>query len=505
MPLRRYRIVSPVSGGNGSSSGTSSGTSTSTFTLTSGTAYGSGGVQFAGPVSHAPTITAVGASLASIGHHHHHHHHHHTPQQQHQQQQHVSQLHPGPSQSRHHQHRQTAQQQQQQQQQQSHQLLTNTHHYHLHHHHHHHQQQQHQQQQQQALVHHSAPGQVQAATTHSTTHYPAHQQQQQQQQQQHQQALVAHQQTTVPVQLLQTATPIVDPLPLCLDANGTYLCTSYNPRCYIIQKLTPTPVSCITYEVTPIAAPLVSQPQAALTAATNLTAPTAASVGSNTVQTVGCFEELLDYGKTSAVATVPFLTPVEFAALPPSAGQLHHYGDAGATTAASSTTTTVETNNVISLTTTPTGGGTSGGSISKRTGGNSQLAAEKPEVNFAHGACVIISNSSEAPSCSVSRAGAILSSGSSLSGPASASGNELIDVMEAIGASLSVVGCDESEGNGGANASNTSIVPIQQHSSGGSPSVFRVTSQSLAKMHNILQPMSELDVKSFAGPNGASE
>lgn len=31
--------------------------------------------------------------------------------------------------------------------------------------------------------------------------------------------------------------PILDPLPLCLDANGTYLCTAYNPRCYIIQKV----------------------------------------------------------------------------------------------------------------------------------------------------------------------------------------------------------------------------------------------------------------------------
>lgn len=33
------------------------------------------------------------------------------------------------------------------------------------------------------------------------------------------------------------APPILDPLPLCLDANGTYLCTAYNPRCYIIQKV----------------------------------------------------------------------------------------------------------------------------------------------------------------------------------------------------------------------------------------------------------------------------
>lgn len=34
-----------------------------------------------------------------------------------------------------------------------------------------------------------------------------------------------------------SAPPILDPLPLCLDANGTYLCTAYNPRCYIIQKV----------------------------------------------------------------------------------------------------------------------------------------------------------------------------------------------------------------------------------------------------------------------------
>ncbi|KAI5701353.1 hypothetical protein M8J75_008583 [Diaphorina citri] len=38
-------------------------------------------------------------------------------------------------------------------------------------------------------------------------------------------------------------TPIkvsVDPLTKCLDANGTYICTAYNSRCYIIQKITPT-------------------------------------------------------------------------------------------------------------------------------------------------------------------------------------------------------------------------------------------------------------------------
>ncbi|XP_065160703.1 la-related protein 4 isoform X2 [Atheta coriaria] len=29
----------------------------------------------------------------------------------------------------------------------------------------------------------------------------------------------------------------VDPLNACLDANGTYVCTAYNPRCYIIQKV----------------------------------------------------------------------------------------------------------------------------------------------------------------------------------------------------------------------------------------------------------------------------
>nr|XP_022918051.1 la-related protein 4 isoform X1 [Onthophagus taurus] len=29
-----------------------------------------------------------------------------------------------------------------------------------------------------------------------------------------------------------------DPLAACLDANGTYICTAFNPRCYIIQKVT---------------------------------------------------------------------------------------------------------------------------------------------------------------------------------------------------------------------------------------------------------------------------
>ncbi|XP_055701790.1 uncharacterized protein LOC129801056 [Phlebotomus papatasi] len=30
-----------------------------------------------------------------------------------------------------------------------------------------------------------------------------------------------------------------DPLTACLDANGTYICTAYNSRCLIIQKVTP--------------------------------------------------------------------------------------------------------------------------------------------------------------------------------------------------------------------------------------------------------------------------
>ncbi|KAL1117219.1 hypothetical protein AAG570_004546 [Ranatra chinensis] len=30
-----------------------------------------------------------------------------------------------------------------------------------------------------------------------------------------------------------------DPLAACLDADGTYICTAYNSRCYIIQKFEP--------------------------------------------------------------------------------------------------------------------------------------------------------------------------------------------------------------------------------------------------------------------------
>ncbi|KAF7272432.1 hypothetical protein GWI33_014779 [Rhynchophorus ferrugineus] len=30
-----------------------------------------------------------------------------------------------------------------------------------------------------------------------------------------------------------------DPLTACLDADGTYICTAFNPRCYIIQKVNP--------------------------------------------------------------------------------------------------------------------------------------------------------------------------------------------------------------------------------------------------------------------------
>lgn len=29
----------------------------------------------------------------------------------------------------------------------------------------------------------------------------------------------------------------LDPLSACLDVNGTYICTAYNPRCFIIQKV----------------------------------------------------------------------------------------------------------------------------------------------------------------------------------------------------------------------------------------------------------------------------
>lgn len=30
---------------------------------------------------------------------------------------------------------------------------------------------------------------------------------------------------------------VSDPLNACLDVNGTYICTAFNPRCYIIQKV----------------------------------------------------------------------------------------------------------------------------------------------------------------------------------------------------------------------------------------------------------------------------
>ncbi|KFB35112.1 hypothetical protein ZHAS_00001032 [Anopheles sinensis] len=307
------------------------------------------------------------------------------------------------------------------------------------------------------------------------------------------------------------AAPIVDPLPLCLDANGTYLCTSYNPRCYIIQKLTPTPVSCITYEVTPIATPLVGQQSAGtLSAAANLTAPTTAtaSIGS-TVQTVATLEELLDYGKITA--TVPLLAPVvgggsplEFSAVTPSIGQVQHYaigGDAAPTSAATTkTTATVENNNVISLasshSTTTTTGGASGASFSKRTNnGNSQFAAGKAETDFSnghtHGACVIITSSNEASNFPVA-------SDTSLPGPG-------ISVIETIGSRMSGA-CEEGGGNSNVSASNTSTVAVQQqHVASGSAGVYRVSSQSFTKMHNIVQPVSEMDIESFAVPIGVPE
>lgn len=33
------------------------------------------------------------------------------------------------------------------------------------------------------------------------------------------------------------ATPFIEPIASYLDANGTYICTAYNPRCFVIQKV----------------------------------------------------------------------------------------------------------------------------------------------------------------------------------------------------------------------------------------------------------------------------
>ncbi|XP_035707232.1 heparan sulfate glucosamine 3-O-sulfotransferase 4-like [Folsomia candida] len=47
-----------------------------------------------------------------------------------------------------------------------------------------------------------------------------------------------------PPPVTQTPPPLItDTLTACLDVNGTYVCTSYSPRCYIIQKLTPNSVT----------------------------------------------------------------------------------------------------------------------------------------------------------------------------------------------------------------------------------------------------------------------
>ena len=53
--------------------------------------------------------------------------------------------------------------------------------------------------------------------------------------------------------LLYTSTPADgyllhhDPLSAYLDADATYICTSYNPRCFIIQKVSLIPRSYLTY------------------------------------------------------------------------------------------------------------------------------------------------------------------------------------------------------------------------------------------------------------------
>ncbi|XP_058835142.1 la-related protein Larp4B isoform X1 [Topomyia yanbarensis] len=162
---------------------------------------------------------------------------------------------------------------------------------HRHHHHHHNQ---HQQQEHRAVPqrivhhhhHHAANCNLNLITTATGGTYQtiaapppplptAHVSIPHRQQQQHQ-----------PLQRAIAAPPILDPLPLCLDANGTYLCTAYNPRCYIIQKLTPTPVSCIAYELTPVA-PFTTIP---VTSSAN-------SISS------ACIEEIVEYPK-SQPATV---------------------------------------------------------------------------------------------------------------------------------------------------------------------------------------------------------
>ena len=33
------------------------------------------------------------------------------------------------------------------------------------------------------------------------------------------------------------ATPFIEPIASYLDANGTYICTAFNPRCFVIQKV----------------------------------------------------------------------------------------------------------------------------------------------------------------------------------------------------------------------------------------------------------------------------
>uniref|UniRef100_A0A182TZV1 Uncharacterized protein n=1 Tax=Anopheles melas TaxID=34690 RepID=A0A182TZV1_9DIPT len=377
------------------------------------------------------------------------------------------------------------------------QQLSNTHHYHHHHHHHHHQQQ-HQYTQQAGGTITTVQGQARLSA-HYTTHQPALLQHHQQEQQQHQQAVTLaanhpplHQPQQqhhhpVPVQILQTvpaaAPPIVDPLPQCLDANGTYLCTSYNPRCYIIQKLTPTPVSCITYEVTPLAASQVAQP--ALLAATSPTAPTVATSGQS-VQAIATIDERLVYSKTASHP--PALTPIgaELTALLPSQGRsigssnqnLHYTGreDGQASSAV------VQSGSVILNVTRTEANDRTGSKFSTNTTGKDLVSRKLEKDNTVSSssqkACVII----HAPKDGQND----VESGFGLASKPAGAGNELLSVIEAIGTEVdydasSMAHNIEDSVSGSSAGGSIASDSFRSHGA------YRVGSMGMAKVQRIQQ------------------
>uniref|UniRef100_A0A182QPG4 Uncharacterized protein n=1 Tax=Anopheles farauti TaxID=69004 RepID=A0A182QPG4_9DIPT len=256
-------------------------------------------------------------------------------------------------------------------------------------------------------------------------------------------------------------------------------------------ELTPTPVSCITYEVSPLATSLIAQ-QAPLTA-TSLSVPTSATSSGTSVQTIANIDELIGYSKATSiplVTTAAGSSGLELTALPSGVndgssgtGNLyHHYGTSAAE---SDTTALVETGSVISI--------ANRASRSSNSFGRESSSSRKLEKDSNRGACVIIHAANDGTSSS----GAGVTSSST-------SGNEMLSVFEAIGTGSLSGGVSYDAGvtvtsTSGGRASVVSCVSPgaeqqqQQRASGG---VYR----GMPKMQRVLQPASTGGTQRFLWP-----